>query len=413
MQEQNFLNWQPEFHFENMQEKNCSIVKLLNCYIVKLSDKRQYNNIAIKQFFLFTFLISHFTSESNAQESKIFLEPSVYYGRIIKHTTPFPEIKNNTLTIAIHLTKQPDEKKLWHRLYPVSTFGIGILYSNFGDDKVLGSAIGLLPQLTFSGKKNKKIKFYYTLGTGLSYLNKPYHLLENETNNVIGSVMNVSVYLNFGAEWNLSPKFAIKPSLAFIHYSNGRAKLPNLGYNIPSVSLLGKIFLTNQNRQVSTDTTPPLNKKFHPEIEIEYGFNQLQTSRGPIYPIYGGKIAATKNLTLKNKLSVGIEYVFDSGIYSFMQLNEIFPEYQRWRASRLICFAAHEFLIGHLGLLAQGGFFLNKPFNTGTKFPTKLGIRYNFFTPYFKNHHNFFCGIYLAAHSFEADYVAVGVGYNY
>ena len=360
--------------------------------------------------FLFL-LFSHCVFTSIAQGNKMFIEPSFYYGRIVKHTTPFPEINHNTLTIALNFTQQPSGKKLWHRLYRIADFGIGVVYSNFGDKDILGHAFGILPHLTFSSLKNKKIKFYYAIGTGLAFISNPYDILENETNNVIGSHINNLSYLNFGAEWKLSGKFSIKPSVSLIHFSNGRSKLPNLGYNIPSVSLMGKFFLAENKRQVSTDTTPPANKKFHWGAAIGYGINQLKNSRGPIYSLYLGKIFISKNLSLKNKLSSGIEYVFDTGEYSFIQLHELYPENQKLYASRIIAFLAHDFLMGHLGFYGQVGFFLNKPFDSGTKIPTKLGIQYYFYTPYFRNHHHFYTGIYLAAHSFEADYIHWGFGY--
>lgn len=372
----------------------------------------QNTNNGRKLFFFFLIFLEAATICSNAQESKFFIEPSIHVGRIIKHTTPFPQIKHNSVSIDINFTRKTNGNKLWHRLYHQPVIGIILRYSNFGDKNILGSAIALIPNLTFS-RSEKKIKFYSTFGTGLAYLNRPYDLIENEMNNVIGSKINNTTYINLGFEFNVSPDFFLNPSISLIHYSNGRAKVPNLGYNISSVSLIGKYLLNESIKPIRIDSTPPVNKKIHPGIEVNFGFNQMKVSRGPVYSIYGGKIYATKNLTLKNKLTSGVEYFFDKGIYDFIVLNETYTENQKMYASRFIYFLAHEFIMGHIGLLGQGGFYLNKPFNPGTKFPTKLGIQYYTYTPYFKNRSNIYFGIYLAAHSFEADYVAMSVGYNF
>ncbi len=350
--------------------------------------------------------------QTNAQvsdSSRYFIEASVQSGRIIRHTLPFPEINRNSVVTEINFTKQTSGEKLWQQLYNRPLVGLAATYGFLGDEKTLGHAIAILPNITFR-KQKKSTGFFWRLGSGIAYLNKPYSIFTNESNNVIGSQINNMTQVKLGIEWKLRKLF-LQTSLSLTHYSNGRAKLPNLGYNIPSLSVTARLPVAEKNTLEKTDSIVPVFNKIHIGVELEHGFYQLRTSRGPEYTVYGGEIFITKDFTLKNRLFAGIGYVYDAGVYQLIVTTENFKGQQKLYASRISGFVAHEFLLDHIGLLTQAGIFFNNPFLLSHRFPTKLGVKYYVYNPYYKKRNQIYLGFYLNAHSFEADYVGFGAGY--
>jgi len=186
-----------------------------------------------------------------------------------------------------------------------------------------------------------------------------------------------------------------------------------MGYNIPSLSVTARFPVTVNTSSAKADSAAAVSGKFHIGVESEYGFYQLRTSNGPEYAVYGGEVFITRDLSLKNRVFSGLGYVYDEGVYQLIVTTENYKGQQKLYSSRISAFLAHEFLLGHVGLLTQAGVFLNRPFLLAQRFPTRLGVRYYVFNPYYKNKNQIYMGFYLNAHSFEADYVGVGFGYFY
>lgn len=361
-------------------------------------------------FFTVTLVFSWFQTNAQVSDSsKYFIEVSVQSGRIIRHTSPFPDINRNSVIAEINFTQQTNGKKLWQRLYHRPLISLAVNYGYLGNEKILGHAISILPNITFR-KQKEGTGFFWRLGSGIAYLNKPYNVFTNKTNNVIGSRINNMTQVKMGIEWKLKKTF-LQTSISLTHYSNGRAKLPNLGYNIPSLSVTARLPVSERNTLEKKDSTVPVFKKIHAGVGLEYGFNQLRTSRGPEYAVYGGEIFITRNFTLKNRVFAGLGYVYDEGVYQLIVTTENFKGQQKLYSSRFSGFVAHEFLLGHIGLLTQAGIFFNNPFLLSHRFPTKLGVKYYVYNPYYKKRNQLYLGFYLNAHSFEADYVGFGTGY--
>lgn len=86
-------------------------------------------------------------------------------------------------------------------------------------------------------KYNEKVYSNFNFTYGLGYITKPFDVVENPMNRAIGSHINGYAQLSL----ELGRKFANHWSMGFklgmSHFSNGNAKAPNLGVNLPFVAL--------------------------------------------------------------------------------------------------------------------------------------------------------------------------------
>ena len=76
------------------------------------------------------------------------VDASTHIGRIIKHTQKLTfNLPSLSYGFDINIHKQMDGRRDWQVLQRYPSFGLALLYYNFGDREILGNAYGLLPNL--------------------------------------------------------------------------------------------------------------------------------------------------------------------------------------------------------------------------------------------------------------------------
>lgn len=185
--------------------------------------------------FSICFSLNSFSQEES--RSNIGIELRQKTGFLLPHRSIMKHlVQGHSLGGEISLIYQTNGTEEWHQSFNNPRYGFSAYFSDFGFKEVLGVAYGAymfgeLPFIkqngwNFSGKK----------GAGLAYVTEIFDQHENPKNNSISTHLNILLVLglNVSKQFNQSE---LSLSLDMTHISNGGAKMPNLGLNVPYLSL--------------------------------------------------------------------------------------------------------------------------------------------------------------------------------
>ena len=132
------------------------------------------------------------------------------------------------------------QQRPWQQYLLNPTVGLGMTYLNFGSDR-FGHAVALYPYILLNCIRTQHFEMKVKLAPGLAVVNEHWYTQEDQdvhhyydatTNAIFGCYLNA--YLNAGLNLNfpITRNFAINGEFGFIHMSNGRICMPNVGANI-------------------------------------------------------------------------------------------------------------------------------------------------------------------------------------
>ena len=344
---------------------------------------------------------------------------TIDYGRE-ENTDPFfPPVTNNSYSVELDFNQQTTGKQAWQTLQNYPRFGGEIIFTSIGNPKIFGDAIGLLPTLQYSIIKHHRNRLYYQVGTGLAYITKPFNIITNPENDVAGSRIDEAVVIRAGYEITLSSKSQISPSFTFIHYSNGSAREPNLGYDIYSLGITYR-FRGNEKTPLSPtrkqfrDSLPPLSHGLHIQAFGALGFEGGSTPGGPEYHVYIANFSLVKYINHKNKISIGVDQSYNNGGLDYEKLEEINTgQNQSYQASGTALFAGYEWLFGHFGLAIHLGPYIKRPIEASSKIFENMGLQYYIWNPITHYGSNLFIGVHVQTYFGQASYDDVSLGVTF
>jgi len=389
----------------------------------------------MKVFFpilLFISLTGAAKTDSSSVKSNLVFEYAAYRGKITQIFPTFPQ-RDAALIQELNISFQTRGKQQWHQSYHFPQVGVAFLFGYLGNNEVFGHNVGLVPNLTFNSTRSTKWGTQLNAGMGFAWFDKPFDPITNPENNLIGSsITNMSfVKLNLWAK--LSPTLTLKGGVAAIHCSNGHYTLPNLGINLPSVSLGLKYYPSLKKTLYRRDTLVlPSNKVLFTAMlglgRHEFGSSTKPTG-GPKYMIYQGAFYFSKRFRYVSNVHAGMFLNYYSGYYDYTVNHEVFPKHRQLKAMVATAFLGHEFMIGRVGLVAQAGINVYNPFFkefkkieqakasfelfSKTYIVNKLGIQYYFSDPTQTTQRRLFAGIFIKANFGQADFAEVAAGYTF
>lgn len=375
---------------------------------------------------LFFFLLLNCLNVSGQQ----FIQAGLLGGRIIENHPEFPEVKNFSAGFELRAGMKLKGTKPWHRAYRFADAGLAVTYANIGNAEVLGNYLSVIPELTIPLKQKRKWTTSFSLGLGTAYFNKPFNKLTNRDNIVIGSRFTFCANAAYNVEyaWNENWTLCLRPQI--YHASNSHSNLPNVGMNLPAL-IFGIKYHLNKTPDFTPDSSIYLDNKIHFTFRFGLGYNQFGETTGPggpYYPIYLVSLLATKKLSMVNKLQTGIEGWYNTGVYEFILSQDFYEEKQRQKSYSIAWIAGHEFLMGHVSLVTQGGIYLYNPFynerlkrfesytlkeKLKTIFPARIGLQYYLHDETIRSKNNLFIGVYIKTNLGQADFLDTGIGYRF
>jgi len=342
--------------------------------------------------------------------------PSVQFetglGRLIRHSNQFLFDSDEwTRSFDLSIQWSTDDRTNWAQFYDYPRFGFHFRYHSFGNRTVLGYALGAYPSIHLPLIRKARFgQLDVMVGTGVARVSRPYQIMENPTNTAIGSHWNNLTRIKIqysrsyrGWRWGLYTDFT--------HVSNGRLSTPNTGLNTTECGL-SLLRSKNKSDSKSAPSSSFAFRKWSLEcVAILAGTSQGQFP-GPKFPVYVGKFAVIRSLSPVQRLHVGIEWERNMERVHFYRgmlgiANR--PEALRYATSYLM-YVGDEFVFGPVSLGVVAGIYLQTDINT---FPVynQLFLRYYFLRNGFNS--GAFLTVYLKSHVATAQYLGVGVGYQW
>ena len=391
--------------------------------------------------FLFIGLKCTYSQLSDTSTNRLkyrIVEYSGHSGRQLKTYTTLPE-NRFTLMNELRFAIQTDGSKIWHEQYGYPQVGVSILVGLLGNPDVFGQNISIVPNITFNTKKINNWCFQSTFGMGFSYFFKPNDPITNPNNLMTGShITNIS-YANLFLRRKLTSRLYLKTGISYFHFSNGHYQLPNIGMNIPSVTL-GLIYHSYSQYPSINGIKPqdkPWDQNSDRSIKLNFrlgiGVQEFGTATGPIgeekYPVYIISVYLSKRYGKVSNVHMGLNATFYQRFYDYFKENNLYEFMEFEKSSVLTFILAHEFLAGHIGFVSQGGinfyspqhnlyFRLSDRWITLDSFlksyvSTKIGVQYYFYDTQKRISKNLSLGLYLKANFGQADFIETSINYTF
>jgi hypothetical protein len=357
------------------------------------------------------------------------------FGKIIPMSTffVFPSTGYQQVTALNYGFTNNDTTK-WGKYYNQAESGFLMLYSNLGNNKVLGHQFSLLPFVSFNVFNNFKTPFKLKMGAGISYFTSRFDSLGNPSNEIVGSQFTWDVKIFLYKSIYKKGGFNLKLGAGFSHESNGHTRLPNLGVNSPMASITGQFYKQKgdnyiiHNRRKRQNITP---KKYYLTMEKGIGFHEQDETEGPamgfLKPVYSSDLSGAIVFNDHIKLRGGFTYRYYQHYYDHIIKNDLdeLNDNPELNSSNLSFYLGNEFLMGHMSIDVLLGVNLHKPFyrkmNQGTDIGltlqktllTRIGLNLYLINNLKLPKHNLFVGAHIKANMVKADYTDLTIGYTY
>ena len=337
-------------------------------------------------------------------------------GQTLRHrSTMVFELPRPALAGSLELLRASNGSRDWESVMQLPRWGVSFQWQDFGNRAELGYVYGVTPFFELPIIHRPRLQLWGRMTMGFAYVDRHYDRQLNPINNAIGSALNN--YTSFGliAETPLTKRLNLRFSGYFVHQSNARAQLPNLGLNVPQwrAGLSYRL-----SKEESTEVRPKSELRFDRRLRyyLRVGLTQVEdkVSDGPKYPVWVVSAFVAERVTPVQRLMLGIELSYDASIRAFMLNQDIPRGFPGWDPLRPAIWAGYELGSERFAMMGQVFVYAHDwPGSYGRQFwGTKFGPTY-----YFKfgegEHFQPFLGIYLKTHLFIADYFESSLGIRF
>lgn len=290
----------------------------------------------------------------------------------------------------------------WHGNYLRPSWGLSALWLDAGADRI-GPAVRLITYLELPLVEPGAWQFSTRIGWGLGLVRDPFDRVQNYKQHAIGG------RLNLAAQWALNLRRAfgrhsVDLGFAIDHLSNAAMQQPNLGINVPSLSVGYAYRLgTERPRTHRPDSAWRQEQRTRVHAMANVGWNE-------VYPLYSGRrsvlslsASAYRRVTPKSAFGAGVD-MFNKGTVTVMDTSLA----GRGRAglSQLGLHGGYALLFGDMTLYYEMGVYLVTPVQERAAVFTRVGVRQHFTSRLFAN-------FTLKSHLFVADHFEIGIGYRF
>ena len=353
----------------------------------------------------FTLLILTF---SNTHAQPLFSKPSVaarfFWGSFVTHLPKAAYLRDSYSYFGeLSVQQQTDGRYDWQRSNGLPQLGVALQYGNSGSKQYIGRMMGVFPFMNWKLYNSRDFTSGFRAGVGLGWVQKPYDVITNHKNILLGTHTNAYINFLWENDVRLFSNLHIGAGLSFTHLSNGSSTLPNLGLNIPAVSLGLRYGLDRPTviAQVKGEVSiRPSRWVFFTTV----GFKQAPWVGGKRYITNSLKAEWNRPLWRSGHYSAGAVLFYNpalvidpAGILDHTQ-NGVIHKVQAG------AFVGYEHLLGRLSIPLQLGVYVYNHNSYPTIFQ-ELGLRYRI-------NQRWSTELAMKAHMGRADFIHAGLGYH-
>lgn len=309
-------------------------------------------------------------------------------------------VQGHAIAAELGLNLRTDGDRAWEQKLNYPTYGFSFFASSTGNKAVIGNAFSLYSFIDIPIVRVKKFSLSTKLGGGLGYVTKPFNQIKNPKNVAIGSAFNgfiqLGAFLNYE---NSSNTFSI--GLDMSHFSNGSSKLPNLGLNLPYLSL-GYVHHLEPLKIVQEKLEYNFSKEITIEILGIVSPKQVFPTGGRTAPVFALASFFQKRITPISGVEVGLDLISNQSHFNVYK--EI--EKTQWMVLQVGVYAGYLFHVtDELRFYTGMGGYVKNELDPAGYFYHRLGVRYRT-----KKRLIFQFGI--KSNFAKADYFEYGIGYR-
>jgi hypothetical protein len=350
--------------------------------------------------FLTLFIGTNFTSFSQTTWG---IEGRAKAGFLMGHRVVMGHLaREHSFAGELSFVYRANGEKSWHKHYKYPEITGTLFFGGVGNKEVLGNYLGIYSSLAIPFVNTSKFRLNGKLGAGLSFSNKVYDEQKNPKNVAVSTYMNALINLGLDAKVYFDKNW-VTFGVDLTHFSNGGFKVPNLGLNLPYLSVGYGRFIqqATEHSTVEKETTIPQRKLLIGATGI-FSAKEVFPTNGKPYPVFALNLHARMFM----KPRVGWEVAFDAiskqSIFGYRE--EV--EKTQWKIMQFGVYAGYLLPLNNFHFVLGMGVYLRDFYNPDGRLYHRVGMRY-----YLKNGVHF--NVVLKSHWGKADYVEWGVGYTF
>lgn len=330
----------------------------------------------------------------------VWVEGRAKFGFLAAHRSIMGHLpREHAYAAEISYMIQPRSEKLWHQAYRDPVYGLTGYFGNVGNSEILGKYFGLYVFTNFPFVKRARYTLSGKVACGLGYGTKHYNSQTNILNVAIGTPINAMIVLALENRF-IFGNHSINASIDMTHFSNGAYKVPNLGLNLPHLSLgYGhRVYESN----FKSDTILEHSKSWQFGAIGMASVKEVFPTEGKKYPVFGLSLIGRRYFRPKT----GMEVSFD--IISKQAVKAYHSDVEKTQAEiiQLGVFAGYLLPLDKFHMIIGMGYYVRDKYQPEDMFYHRTGMRY-----VFKNGLNI--NLVLKSHWARADYVEYGIGYTF
>lgn len=324
-------------------------------------------------------------SAQNAHRPEYGIEVKTHYAFLMTHYEFMRILQEQHFPIVqLNIFKTGNFGKEWQSLYRFPQYGISLIYSPLSSPRYLGNGFAVVPFINFSLFSNNRFSLKFFVGSGIGYIEKPFHIRENFKNEAIGSSLNAVLAAQTDFRYRISSSCEVSSGFSITHFSNGKYKTPNLGVNNLGIYFgISKHFDSNKslNQSVIIEDNDRWENNFFFAMSSKQ--NYPVGGKNYFYSAYSYNIK--RIISRKNKVGAGVDVFYDysdRGHYKSLGLNK--PDLTYIKPA---VYVLHDFRISKVSIFIHIGTYLYTFGNNqdlGLIYD-RIGIQY-YFNNYFSTH---------------------------
>ncbi len=306
-----------------------------------------------------------FVGSLRGQEPGFGIELNSLTGKIIKHsdkfTSPIPRVSS---ALDLNFVWQTYGKQDWQQRRNFPLIGIGVTYTDYGNNLVYGRCIGIYPNLQIPLIRGKKMEWTFRFGDGLGYVTRKFHTSSHlDTSNcAVSTNLNDFAIFMTDLRFHLDDHWQFQVGANFTHISNADYYQPNLGVNMVGAHIGVQYFPATCKPKPIKKELPALKNRWLAEMRFSVSYKEARAKGNPIRPAYFAAGFVSRRWLSKNKFFAGVDYAYHDDVYAFLKNYGVDAGHERGHAWDGAVFAGNEFLVGRLGLVAQIGYYYHQTF---------------------------------------------------
>jgi Lipid A 3-O-deacylase (PagL) len=320
-----------------------------------------------------------------------------YRGSSIGNT--FKRIRDSDpVSGEIYYQRQINVSPTWNHTRRLPCWGLGLFVTNSGSKQYVGTIVCAypfmkLPLFTIGGFQSN-LRFAF----GVGWAQKTYNKITNPENLLLSQKINTHSNLVWQNEIRLTQHHFINAAVSLYHLSNAKISLPNLGINIPALSI-GYRYAFNGETKKPVQANDSLNSNLFFKVFLTGGIKQMQVPDSSYYVAEILSAETGKQISYSSTVAVGMFVTHDESV----KTDPFVKHLGSIQNSQVGVYASYEYQFGKISIPVQFGVFL---YNSNSDLLEQLGLRYRI-----SNH--LIAEFLLKAHLHRADLMHFGIGYKF